>query len=52
MSTEVWIWVWKAVLIAGIGLFAALAIVVTVGGARDIKRLLQSLRDRGRDEGE
>ncbi len=45
MPMEFWILLWKAVLIGGVGLFAALAIVVTIGGAADIRRLFQTLRE-------
>ena len=45
MSLEFWIVLWKIVLIAGVALFAALAVVVSIGGARDIKKLFQQLRD-------
>jgi hypothetical protein len=44
MSLEFWIWLWKLVLLAGVGLFAGLAIVVTIGGAFDIGRLFRTLR--------
>lgn len=46
MSIEFWSQLWKLVLIVGIGLFAALAVVVTVGGARDIQRLFRTLREQ------
>ncbi|MDY0165321.1 MAG: hypothetical protein RBS80_02195 [Thermoguttaceae bacterium] len=45
MPLEYWILLWKGVLIGGIGLFAALAIVVTIGGALDIGRLFKTLRE-------
>ena len=45
MSIHFWIVLWKVVLIGGVALFAALAIVVTIGGARDIAKLLQRLKD-------
>ena len=41
---EFWIILWKVVLIGGIGLFAAMAVWVTIGGFRDIKKLLKILR--------
>jgi hypothetical protein len=50
MSIEFWIVLWKYVLIGGVGLFAALAIVVTIGGARDIVKLLRQLREQSADE--
>jgi len=42
---EFWILLWKVVLIAGISLFAVMAVWVTVWGARDIKKLLQTLNE-------
>ncbi len=45
MPLEFWILLWKAVLIGGVGLFAALAVVVTIGGALDIRQLFRTLRE-------
>ena len=45
MPLEFWILLWKVVLIGGVGLFAALAVVVTIGGALDIRRLFRTLRE-------
>ena len=45
MPLEYWIMLWKVVLIVGVGLFAALAIVVTIGGALDIRRLFKTLHE-------
>lgn len=45
MPLEFWILLWKVVLIGGVGLFAALAITVTIGGAFDIRRLFKTLRE-------
>ncbi len=44
MSLDFWILLWKIVLVVGVGLFAVLAVVVTIGGARDIAKLLRTLR--------
>jgi hypothetical protein len=44
MSLSFWITLWKIVLIGGIALFGALAIVVTIGGFRDVVRLIEHLR--------
>ncbi len=49
MSLDFWILLWKVVLIGGIGLFAALAVVVSIGGARDIVKLLNSLKSQQTD---
>lgn len=45
MPIEFWMFLWKFVLIISLILFAGLAIVVTIGGAGDIRRLFQALRD-------
>ena len=49
MSIEFWIIVWKVVLIGGVGLFAALAVVVSIGGAIDVGKLLRRLREQRDD---
>ena len=46
MSIEFWIGLWKIVLIAGLGLFATLAIVVTIGGALDVIKLFRTLKQQ------
>jgi hypothetical protein len=46
MSIEFWIGLWKLVLIAGLGLFATLAVVVTIGGALDVIKLFRTLRQQ------
>jgi len=38
-----WIYLWKSVLILGLVLFASMAVWVTIGGARDIKKLFQNI---------
>jgi len=40
---QVWMLLWKIVLIAGIILFGLMAIWVTICGAFDIKKLLRSI---------
>ena len=39
-----WITVWTITLILGVGVFAVLAVVVTIGGAFDIFSLLRMLK--------
>ncbi len=51
MPLEFWIVLWKVVFIGGVGLFAALTVVVTIGGARDIAKLLRTLRARHAEDG-
>ena len=46
MSIEFWIGLWTVVLIAGIGLFATLAVVVTIGGAIDVRKLFRTLKEQ------
>ena len=50
MPLEYWIILWKGVLIGGVGLFAVLAVVVTIGGARDVAKLLRKLKSESTDE--
>ncbi len=50
MPIEFWIVLWKGVLIGGIALFATLAVVVTIGGARDVAKLLGRLKSERRQE--
>ncbi len=45
MPIEFWICLWKIVLIGGVGLFVALAVVVTIGGAFDVRKLFRTLRE-------
>jgi len=41
-----WVLLWKIVLIAALAGFAGLAIVTTIGGALDIRRMLRRLEAR------
>ncbi len=50
MSIESWILLWKVVLIVGIGLFAILAVVVTIGGFLDVRRLFRMLHQQHADQ--
>lgn len=45
-----WELLWKVVLIAVVGAFSLMAILVTILGARDIKKLLRKLRDEEDDD--
>jgi hypothetical protein len=38
-----WIWLWQTTLVVTLGLFACMAVATTIGGARDVRRLLRSL---------
>jgi len=49
MSISFWIVLWKAVFIVGVGLFSVLAVVVTIGGMFDIRRLFRTLHKQHRD---
>ncbi|MBC8354665.1 MAG: hypothetical protein H8E66_21925 [Planctomycetes bacterium] len=44
-----WMLLWKVVLLLSIGCFALMAVIVTIGGAVDVRRLFRRLRE---DEGE
>lgn len=55
MSIEAWSILWKIVLIGGIGLFALLAVSVTIGGFLDVRDLFVNLRKQhlsGQDDDE
>lgn len=45
MPIEFWMFLWQALLIVAVILFAIMAVVVTIGGAVDILRLLRTLRE-------
>ena len=42
-----WIGLWKFMLVASLIVFSCMSVWVTIGGARDIKRLLAKLREEG-----
>ena len=45
MSIDAWMTLWTIVLISGVGLFALLAVAVTIGGFFDVIKLLAKLRE-------
>lgn len=45
-----WIWLWQTTLVVALGLFACMAVATTIGGAKDIRRLLRSLNQAEGDE--
>ena len=45
---EFWVLLWKATLVVGMAVFAGMAVWVTIGGARDIKRLFNRLDEQHR----
>ena len=45
-----WVTLWKALLIAGMVLFAGTAVVVSIGGLFDIKRLFARIAESHRDQ--
>ena len=49
MALDFWIWLWKAVFVISIGLFSVLAVVVSIGGALDVVKLIRSLRSTHAD---
>lgn len=40
-----WMMLWKISLIVSIACFAVMAVIVSIGGALDVRRLFQRLRD-------
>ena len=51
-SIAFWMTLWKIVLIAGIVVFAGMAVWVTIGGFFDIKRLFRRMAETHRQEQE
>lgn len=45
MSLESWSIFWKIIFITGVGMFAILSFFVIIGGARDVAKLIQRLKD-------
>ena len=45
-----WATLWKVLLIAGMVLFAGMAVVVSIGGLFDIKRLFARIAESHRDQ--
>ena len=50
MPIEFWIGLWQVVLVAGIVLFTTLAVVVTIGGAIDVRKLFRTLKEQHAEE--
>ena len=50
MSVESWALLWKVSLVLSLLAFSIMAVVVTIGGAADIRRLLRRLRERTDDD--
>lgn len=46
MPLQFWIILWKSVFIGGMLLFAVMAVGVSIGGIRDISKLLHTLREQ------
>ncbi len=44
-----WMMLWKLVLLISIGCFAIMAVIVTIGGALDIRELFRRLKE-GKDK--
>ncbi len=51
MSIESWTIFWKILFIIGVGMFAILSIVVIIGGAKDIRTLIQRLKKEDEEPG-
>jgi len=49
MSIESWTIFWKIVFIIGVGTFAILTVFVIIGGAKDIRKLIQRLKSDAED---
>lgn len=49
---EFWESLWKIVFWLGLGLFGSMAVWVTIGGFRDIRRMLRRIREQHEENGE
>ena len=47
-----WITIWSILLAGGIGIYAVMAVLVAIGGAKDIRKLFRSMNKEERDEEE
>ena len=45
-----WIWTWTICLVAAVAAFAVMAVLVSIGGAFDIRRLFRRLRESKADD--
>ena len=46
-----WMAIWTVLLVCGIGVFVVMSVLVTIGGAKDIKQLFRSInKDRQDNE--
>lgn len=43
---DTWELIWKIVFFAGVGLFAVMAVLVSIGGFFDIKKLFRTLKEQ------
>lgn len=50
IAVEFWMTLWKVVFIVSVGAFSIMAVWVTIGGARDIKRLLTTLKGDNKED--
>jgi hypothetical protein len=44
-----WAWFWSIFLLASIAVFAAVAVVVAIGGFRDVRTMLQRIKEQHED---
>lgn len=51
MIASAWVTFWGGLLVASLALFAALAVVVTIGGVRDLRSMLGRFEAERRDRG-
>lgn len=47
MNVTDWAMIWRWVLLFGVSVFALLAILVTIGGALDVRKMLAELKRQG-----
>jgi hypothetical protein len=51
MSIDSWSIFWKIVFLIGVGMFAILSVLVIIGGAIDVGRLIRRLKKEGEEPG-
>ncbi|MBT3567528.1 MAG: hypothetical protein HN494_01665 [Opitutae bacterium] len=45
-----WITIWSILLAGGVGIYGVMAVLVTIGGAKDIRKLFRAMDKKKRDK--
>lgn len=46
-----WMWFWSVFLVASIAVFAAVAVIVAIGGFADVRTMLRRINEQHEDSG-